>query len=89
MYRLICVKLMDFYQLKFSPIAKQVVELQTSDANSTLDAFETTNSAFAAFRDSKYGAEEIFAVKKVIDFRFHDVNELLHLVLLAMKAINQ
>jgi len=60
----------------------------TSDVNSALEAFAKANSAFAALRDSKYGAEEISALKKVIDFSFHDVDELLHLVLLAMKAID-
>ena len=60
--------------------------MQTSDINLDLDDFAKENSAFAAFRDSKYGVKEISAVKKVIDFSFHDVDELLRLVLLAMKA---
>lgn len=60
----------------------------TSDVNSALEAFSKANSAFAAVRDAKYGAEEISALKKVIDFSFHDVDGLLHLVLLAMKAID-
>ena len=72
--------------MKFSSIVKQVVELQTSDFNSTLDAFAKASSTF---RDSKYEADERFAVKKVIDFIFHDVDELLHLVLLGMKEIDQ
>lgn len=59
---------------------------QTSDVNSALEAFEKANSAFIAVRDSKCGGEKISALKKVIDFSFHDVDELLRLVLLAMKA---
>lgn len=60
----------------------------TSDVNSALEAFSKANSAFAAVKVSKYGAEEISALKRVIDFSFHDIDELLHLVLLAMKAID-
>lgn len=58
----------------------------TSDVNSALEAFAKAHSAFVAVRDSKCGGEKISALKKVIDFSFHDVDELLHLVLLAMKA---
>ncbi|KAL8143075.1 hypothetical protein V2J09_016107 [Rumex salicifolius] len=60
------------------------------DVNSAMEASRKSQGAFAAAKatlkqaDSKEG---INTVKRVLDFNFHDVNRLLHLVRLAMEAI--
>eukprot|EP01018_Ginkgo_biloba_P018331 Gb_16688 [translate_table: standard] len=63
----------------------------TQDVNAGIEAFRKSESAFAAANssldDANYGTEGISAVKRVIDFNFHDIDGLLRLVLLAMEAI--
>eukprot|EP01018_Ginkgo_biloba_P006915 Gb_31926 [translate_table: standard] len=60
----------------------------TQDVNAALEAFAKATFAFAAANDSNIAAEKLSAVKRAVDFNFHDVDGLLRLVLLAMESIN-
>ncbi|KAL8166376.1 hypothetical protein V2J09_007875 [Rumex salicifolius] len=60
------------------------------DVNLAMDAARKSQNAFAVARSTlrESGNEDsITAIKRVLDFSFHDVDELLYLVRLAMEAI--
>lgn len=63
----------------------------THDVSAGMEAFRKSESAFSAavvnLPDGNNGTEGISAVKRVIDFSFHDIDGLLRLVRLAMEAI--
>ncbi|KAJ4968928.1 hypothetical protein NE237_015629 [Protea cynaroides] len=64
----------------------------TRDITSAMDASRKSRNAFAAatasLEESQQG-EAICCVKRVLDFSFHDVDGLLHLVRLAMNVISR
>ncbi|CAN6468774.1 unnamed protein product [Victoria cruziana] len=64
-----------------------------TDVSSAMDALKKSQNAFAAVSGSsgerQYGPEDISAVKKAIEFSFHDVERLLHLVRLAVDKISR
>lgn len=59
--------------------------------NSAMEASRKSQNAFAAakvgLKEARYRSEDISSVRSVLDFNFHDVEGLIHLVLLAMEAI--
>ncbi|KAI3679006.1 hypothetical protein L6452_38312 [Arctium lappa] len=59
----------------------------TQDVNSAMEASRKSRSAFAA--SSAKQEASLSAVKKALDFNFHDVEELLRLVRVAMEVINR
>jgi hypothetical protein len=63
----------------------------THDVSAGMEALRKSESAFSAavvsLPDGNNGTEGISAVKRVIDFSFHDIDGLLRLVRLAMEAI--
>lgn len=59
----------------------------TQDVNSAMEAARKSRSAFAA--SSAKQEASLSAVKKALDFNFHDVEELLRLVRVAMEVINR
>ncbi|KAK9691900.1 hypothetical protein RND81_09G227200 [Saponaria officinalis] len=63
----------------------------THDINLAMEASRRSQSAFSVANPilSEAGNEEgISSIKRVLDFSFHDVDGLLHLVRLAMEALN-
>ncbi|KAK7284681.1 hypothetical protein RJT34_19431 [Clitoria ternatea] len=61
------------------------------DMNFAMEASRKSRNAFVAANSSpgKYAADGISSIKKALDFSFHDVEGLLHLVRVALDAINR
>lgn len=65
--------------------------MQAQDVNLAMEASRKSRIAFAAANIllAKTGNEEVITcIKRVLDFSFHDVEELLGLVRLAMEALS-
>lgn len=66
--------------------------LQTQDVNCAMEASRKSQSAFSAACLAVEDAHKndcISSIRRVIDFSFHDVEELVRLVQLAIKAIGR
>lgn len=69
-----------------------LIVLQTQDVNFAMEACRKSHNAFAAANvilEEEQNRDCITSVKRVIDFSFQDVEELVRLVRLAMEAINR
>lgn len=66
--------------------------LQTQDINLAMEASrkcKTTYMAASLNMEDSWNRDCITSIRKVVDFSFQDVDELVHLVLTAMKAITR
>lgn len=66
--------------------------LQATDVNSAMEASTKSQNAFAAANVNLEDAQDkegIVSVKRVLDFSFQNVEELVYLVRLAFKAVNR
>ncbi|XP_023645545.1 uncharacterized protein LOC17900617 isoform X3 [Capsella rubella] len=59
--------------------------------SSAMDASRKAQMAFAAAKEgkSRYSRDGIASIKRALDFNFHDMEELLHVVRLAMESIKR
>lgn len=65
--------------------------MQTQDVNYAMEASRKSRATLAAANSSLGGAKSgdaLSSVKKALDFSFQDVEGVLHLVRVAMKAIS-
>ncbi|CAA6662060.1 unnamed protein product [Spirodela intermedia] len=71
----------------------EVAYMKAQDVNYAMEASRKSHDAFthasANPEESYYGPDGITSVKRVLDFSFHDVEGLLHLVRLSMDAISE
>lgn len=63
--------------------------MQTQDVVFALEASRKSQEAFAAANVILAEEQCVTSVKRVIDFSFEDVEELVHLVRIAMEAISR
>lgn len=69
-----------------------MILLQTQDVNFAMQASRKSQNAFAAANvilEEAQNKDCVTSVKRVIDFSFQDVEELIRLVRLAMEAISR
>lgn len=69
----------------------QAILLQTKDVNSAMEAAKKSQDAFAAAHvelKKSQKKEAIVSIKRVVDFSFEGVEELVRLVMLAFNSIN-
>jgi hypothetical protein len=69
-----------------------LIVLQTQDVNFAMEASRKSHNAFAAANvilEEEQNKDCVTSVKRVIDFSFQDVEELVRLVRLAMEVISR
>eukprot|EP01018_Ginkgo_biloba_P033485 Gb_29110 [translate_table: standard] len=79
------------FTARYRPHLRRILQF-AQDVNSAVEAFAKADNAFISAKanmdDANCGPEGILAIKRAVDFSFHDVDGLLHLVRLAMEAIH-